>query len=278
MLDLKEVRARGDADFGRQERFPLPLCLAPRPAPAVPRAGDTHGGGHRATGGGDAPFLPTQDPPVLPGSSLPAALPPVSTDQPLPRGAPAAPLHQEISSQPQERQQQPRCHQGDQGLLRRVPVAPPALLFKGFYSKLEKQNKTKRKKKNTKKKKINQNTKESREWDKQETFASAAQASNNAAPHLLGKLHVNRARLCCSSSAPAPEALTGSFPAWTLLWHREFLSSGAHPGVWSTRLGSLCVLQLCLLYPESHLGSAPRANSSLGGVLGGGIINVSVVL
>lgn len=193
---------------------------------------------------------------MLPGSSLPAALPPVSTDQPLSCGAPAAPLHQEISSQPQERQQQPRCDQGNQGLLGRAPVAPCTFLFEGFYSKLEE-----------KKKKYN--TKESWEWDKQEVFASAAQASNNAAPHLLGKLHGNRAGLQLCPDPGSPHVLTGSFPAWSLLWHREFCPLEHTPGSTLRDLSECCSSAIYTL--RFTWGSAPRAKGSLRAELGGGI-------
>lgn len=157
-------------------------------------------------------------PPVLPGSSLPAALPPVSTDQPLARGAPAAPPHQEISSQPQERQQQPRCHQGDQGLRRRVPVAPRTLLFKGFYSKLEKKNKTQNK-----------------------TPKRAGSGTNRKRLHLLHRLQTmllatslgNRTSAELGFAAPALGALTGSFqPGGSrgtgnfVLWSTRFRAPG----------------------------------------------------
>lgn len=264
---LQELALEGRSGFPSPCAVPLPLA-SPRLSQTRPRrgAGLSHDlGTHTGVAAepqreGNALVCPPE-PLCAPGSSLPAALPPVSTDQPLSRGAPAAPLHQEISSQAQERQQQPRCDQGDQRLLGRVPVAPRALLFKGFYSKLEK------KKKKT--------TKESREWDKQEMFASAAQASNNAAPHLLGKAHVNKAGLCCPSPAPALAALTSSqlIPS---------LESPVAQGIfvlWSTprglehpcaRLSSLCVLQLCIYTLRDTRGSAPRAKGSLRGALGGG--------
>lgn len=144
---LQELVLEGRSGFPSPCAVPLPLA-SPRLSQTRPRRGaglsrdlGTHTGVAAEPQGEGNPLVCPPEPLCAPGCSLPAALPPVSTDQPLSRGAPAAPLHQEISSQAQERQQQPRCDQGDQRLLRRVPVAPRALLFKGFYSKLGKKKK-----------------------------------------------------------------------------------------------------------------------------------------
>ena len=146
-------------NFRRRERFPftlyglaslLPPFAVPRltqprvttPVHQPSRPGDAHTGrGHPAAGCRAAPSSPPGHLPPLRRCPLPGALPSVSTDQPLARGAPAPPPHQEIASQAQERQQESRRDQGDQGLLRKVLVVPHTPPLKGFYSKLEKKKK-----------------------------------------------------------------------------------------------------------------------------------------
>lgn len=212
MLDL-EVRARKGrfpqgsnqprVNFRRQERFPftlyglaslLPPLALPSPGSQCPTCqlscpgdlgtpvqGEVLSTGCRAA-------LSSPSPPGTPqhcwGFSLPAVLPSISTNQPLSRGAPAPPLHQVISSQAQERQQESTCDQGDQGLLRKVLVVPHAPLFKCFYSKLERTPKRARTLTNR----------------KHVHLLNRHQPQNNAALLLLVKPHVNKAGLCYPSS------------------------------------------------------------------------------
>lgn len=115
------------------------------------------------------------------GSSLLGVLPPISTNQPLSRGAPAPPLHQEVSGHAQERQQEARSDQSSQGLPRKVLVAPHAPLLKGFYSELEKHQREPR---------VSQTGNVC-------IWSTGTRPSNNAALHLPCKLHINRAGLHC---------------------------------------------------------------------------------
>lgn len=77
------------------------------------------------------------------GSWLAGALPPVRTDQPLSRGAPAPPPHQEVPGHAQSRQQEPGGDQSRQCLPREVLVAPHAAPFEGFDSELKEKDGTK---------------------------------------------------------------------------------------------------------------------------------------